>query len=282
MTISFNRIEIHHFMSFDDEIFDFSKQNGMNLVTGKNLDIPEGKNGAGKSTIFNALLYGLFGQFTNKLTTSFIANRNIEDKEVRIVIYLDVDRVKYKIVSGLNKRAQGYFNIYQILDNGDERDLTKSTISESRKFFEDEIIRCDMSLFLRIVMLTSEQNYNFFNLKKQDKKEFIEKLFDISVFGDIYDSIHKDILQADKKILSHQNQLLVLSNNQKNKVYYNQIPYLLGYLVHQQLSQQSNICPLFLFNQILTKKFYCIFKKQHNHTFDICNRTPKKSFEKFS
>ena len=216
MTISFNRIEIHHFMSFDDEIFDFSKQNGMNLVTGKNLDIPEGKNGAGKSTIFNALLYGLFGQFTNKLTTSFIANRNIEDKEVRIVIYLDVDRVKYKIVSGLNKRVQGYFNIYQILDNGDEHDLTKSTISESRKFFEDEIIRCDMSLFLRIVMLTSEQNYNFFNLKKQDKKEFIEKLFDISVFGDIYDSIHKDILQADKKILSHQNQLLVLSNNQKN------------------------------------------------------------------
>ena len=105
MTISFNRIEIHHFMSFDDEIFDFSKQNGMNLVTGKNLDIPEGKNGAGKSTIFNALLYGLFGQFTNKLTTSFIANRNIEDQEVRIVIYLDVDRVKYKIVSGLNKKA---------------------------------------------------------------------------------------------------------------------------------------------------------------------------------
>ena len=42
---------------------------------------------------------------------------------------------------------------------------------------------------------------------------FIEKLFDISVFGSIYNSIHHDVLQKDKSILSLQNKLLVLNKN---------------------------------------------------------------------
>ena len=72
-------------------------------------------------------------------------------------------------------------------------------------------MHCDISLFLRTILLTSEQNYNFFNLKKQDKKDFIEKLFDIGMFGEMYAKIHKDVLQADKKIVSYQNQLVVLN-----------------------------------------------------------------------
>jgi len=125
----------------------------------------------------------------------------LTDKEVRVVTYLDVDGIKYKVVSGLNKRASGYFQLFREEDN-EEVDLTKSSIAETRDFFENEIMHCDISLFLRTILLTSVQDYNFFNLKKQDKKEFIEKLFDISVFGDMYDKIHKDVLQEDKKVLA--------------------------------------------------------------------------------
>ena len=49
MRIDFKRIEMRNFMSFAEEAFDFSKCNGMNLVQGKNNDIPGSKNGAGKS-----------------------------------------------------------------------------------------------------------------------------------------------------------------------------------------------------------------------------------------
>ena len=55
MRIDIKRIEIHNFMSFGDEVFDFDKQHGMSLVTGKNFDIPNGKNGAGKSTMLKVL-----------------------------------------------------------------------------------------------------------------------------------------------------------------------------------------------------------------------------------
>jgi len=75
-------------------------------------------------------------------------------------------------------------------------------------------LHCDISMFLRIIFLTSEQNYNFFKLKLAAKKEFIEKLFDIGVFGEMYDVIHKDTLKYDKDIISQQNQLIVLNKSQ--------------------------------------------------------------------
>jgi len=83
----------------------------------------------------------------------------------------------------------------------DEIDLTKSTMTETRKFIADEILHCDLSIFLRTVLLSSDQNYNFFRLKKWEKKEFIEKLFDISVFGEMYNLIHRDVLDYDKTML---------------------------------------------------------------------------------
>lgn len=214
MRIDIKRIEIHNFMSFGDEVFDFDKQHGMSLVTGKNFDIPNGKNGAGKSTLFATLLYGLYGQLSNKVKAENIANRYLDDKEVRVAVYLDLDGKTYKAVSGLNKRVQGYFNLFRIQEDGTEEDITKSSIAETRDYFENQLMHCDISLFLRTILLTSEQNYNFFNLKKQDKKDFIEKLFDIGMFGEMYARIHKDVLQSDKKIISHQNQLVVLNQNQ--------------------------------------------------------------------
>lgn len=49
MKLQFKRVEISHFMAFDSEVFDFEAQNGMNLVCGKNFDIPSSKNGCAKS-----------------------------------------------------------------------------------------------------------------------------------------------------------------------------------------------------------------------------------------
>lgn len=50
MRIEFKKIEIHNFMSFSDETFDFSENKGMNLICGKNNDIPghSSTNGCGK------------------------------------------------------------------------------------------------------------------------------------------------------------------------------------------------------------------------------------------
>ena len=213
MRLNFNRIEIHNFLSFSDEIFEFDKQKGLNLVCGKNNDIPGSKNGCGKSNVFDALVFSLYGQSKDNIKNSNIANKFINSKEVRVVTYFDIDGKSYKVASGHNKNGQPYCQLYEIDEDCTEVDMTKSTMSETRKYLVEEILHCDLSIFLRTVLLSADQNYNFFRLKKGDKKEFIEKLFDISVFGKIYEKIHRDVLDVDKAIIAQQNKIIVLNKN---------------------------------------------------------------------
>lgn len=61
MRITFKKIEILNFKSFQNEVFEFEKHKGLNLICGKNNDIPGSKNATGKSNIGNALVFSLFG-----------------------------------------------------------------------------------------------------------------------------------------------------------------------------------------------------------------------------
>jgi exonuclease SbcC len=187
-------------MSFADEAFDFPEESGLNLICGKNNDIPGSKNGAGKSTISNALCYSLFGQTKDNLKNENIHNKYVSGKDVRVVTFFNVDNNDYRIATGFNKSGHPYCELVEIID-GNENNLTKSSLIETRKFLADEILHCDMSIFLRTVLLSSDNNYNFFRLKKSEKKDFIEKIFDISIFGDMYNLIHKDVLSHDKMLL---------------------------------------------------------------------------------
>lgn len=211
MRITFRRIEIHNFMSYADETFDFDKNVGLNLICGKNNDIPGSKNGVGKSQLNEALCYALYGQTRNNIKNANIRNKYVKEKDVRVVLNFSIDDNSYKVISGFNKYGSPYCQLFSIVDGNDDQELTKSTIAETRKYLETEILHCDIEIFLRTVILSSDQTYNFFKLSKGDKKAFIERLFDISVFGDMYNLIHRDILDADKVLMSSQNRLMLLN-----------------------------------------------------------------------
>lgn len=216
MRIEFKKIEIYNFKSFENEVFEFDKLLGLNLVCGKNNDIPGSKNGSGKSSIFSALIFSLFGQTQENIKNENISNMFLNSKEIRVITYFDIKDKNYKIISGHNKYGQPYCQLLDISNENEIVDLTKSTMKDTRKFLCDEILHCDLSIFLRTILLSADQNYNFFRLKKQDKKEFIEKLFDIQIFGQMYELIHKDVLSINKQIIQIQDKLLVLYKNDDN------------------------------------------------------------------
>lgn len=211
MRLLFEKLEIHNFMSFSDEVFIFDEYDGMIRIKGKNYDIPNQLNGSGKSNLSNALVYGLFGELPFKLKNENVSNRYIQDKSTYVSVYFKNDNIGYKITSGLKGR-QAYCELYQ-LQNEEYENITRSTIAETRKFIENEILHCDMNLFMRTIYLNSDENYNFYKLKQVDRKEFIDKLFDISIFGDIFNLIHKDKLKMDKEIAILQNRLMILNNS---------------------------------------------------------------------
>ncbi len=126
-----------------------------------------------------------------------------------------VDDRLYTVKRGMVRGKQSYLNLYAAKD-GQTVDETKSSISETQRHLEGNIVRCDITMFLRTVFLTADQNYNFYMLKKSDKNEFVEKLFDIQAFGEMYQAMHKDLLKTDREMLSLQNRLAVLDGNAEN------------------------------------------------------------------
>lgn len=215
MRIDFKKIEIKNFMSFADEAFDIASCKGMSLVQGKNNDIPGAKNGCGKSNMWYALLYVLFGQLQSKIKNENLVNKYSSIKDMDLALSLDVDGQSYVIRRGLAKGKSSYLQLCKVED-GKEADITKSTILETQAFIESEVIHCDITIFLRTMLLTADQNYNFYMLKRADKKEFVEKLFDISVFEDMHQLIHKDVLAAEKESLTCQSRVMVLNKSSED------------------------------------------------------------------
>ena len=155
-----------NFMSFESEVFDFTAQDGMTLVQGVNHDFPSQKNGAGKSTIFASLVYTLFGIVPKIKKNENIINRLANPQEMRLALWLDVDGQSYKIARGIAKKSST-LEVKKLV-NEDEEDMTKSSIAETQKMIEDDILHCDISIFLRTILLTADETYNFYLLKKTD------------------------------------------------------------------------------------------------------------------
>ena len=213
MRIEFKRIELHNFMSFAEESFDFTQCKGMNLVQGKNNDVPGSKNGCGKSQLWISIAYALFGQTPNEMKNKSIVSRTSSKKDLDVVLEFAVDDKSWKIRRGMSKGSNSYLTLLEVKEDGGEVDVTKSTIAETQKHIEDNILKLDMMMFFRTVLLTADQTYNFYKMKKADKKEFVEKLFDISMFEEMYKELHKDSLSLSRDMDACQTRLMMLNKN---------------------------------------------------------------------
>ena len=213
MRIEFERIELSNFMSFAEESFDFTVCKGMNLIQGKNNDVPGSKNGCGKSQLWASIAYALFGQMQSEMKNKSIVSRASSGKDMDVVLTFSVDGKHYKVRRGMAKGNASYLALLETGDDGNEKDITKSTIAETQKFIEDSVIKLDLVMFFRTVLLTADQAYNFYKMKKADKKEFVEKLFDISMFEDMYKALHRDSLSLSRDMDACQTRLMMLSKS---------------------------------------------------------------------
>jgi len=181
MELIFKKLEMHSFMPFEDEIFEFDRMRGLTLIKGVNRDIPDETNGAGKTCMVSGLIYALFGEMQNKVKNEHLVNRYAKDKDMRVSLSFAVGNISYRVARGLSRGKTSYLELYE-----NEKETTKSSIAETQQYLENEILRCNVATFSRTMFLTSSQTYNFYEMKKSDKKEFVEQLFDIGVFGDMY------------------------------------------------------------------------------------------------
>ena len=134
-----------------------------------------GHNGAGKSTILDALCFGLFGKPFRKINKPNILN-SINNREGLVEVELNIGKKLYKIVRGLKPNI---FEIYVdgVLLNQD------AAARDYQEVLEKNILKLNYKSFTQVVILGSASFVPFMQLSAADRRTIIEDLLDINIFS---------------------------------------------------------------------------------------------------
>ena len=134
-----------------------------------------GHNGAGKSTMLDALSFGLFGKPHRKISKPQLVN-SINGKGTMVEVEFMVGAQQYKIVRGIKP------NIFEIWQNGNMINQN-SHAKEYQQVLEKNILKLTHKSFHQIVVLGSSSFVPFMQLNSTSRRDVIEDLLDINIFS---------------------------------------------------------------------------------------------------
>ena len=134
-----------------------------------------GTNGAGKSTILDALCFSLYGKAFRKIKKDQLINTTNEKGAV-VEIEFNVNKVDWKIERGIKP------NTFKIWRNGEELDQKASAIDQ-QKWLEQNVLKMNYKSFTQIVILGSSSFVPFMQLPATSRREVVEDLLDIKIFS---------------------------------------------------------------------------------------------------
>jgi DNA repair exonuclease SbcCD ATPase subunit len=180
--ITFQKIRWKNFLSTGNQFteIDFQKNN-TNLIIGTN--------GAGKSTMLDALTFVLFNKPFRKINKPQLANTTNE-RECLVEIEFEINTRQYLVRRGIKP------NVFDIIVNGTELHREADDRAMQR-VLEDNILKVNYKSFTQIVILGSSTFVPFMQLTSANRREVIEDLLDIRIFS-LMNNILKDKIRTQK------------------------------------------------------------------------------------
>lgn len=183
--IIFERVRWKNFLSTGNTFTE------VDLIASKtNLII--GSNGAGKSTILDALTFSLFGKPFRKINKPMLVN-SINEKDCEVQIEFKIGANQFKVIRGI-KPAK-----FEIWQNGEMLDQS-SNAADYQKQLEQNILKMNYKSFTQIVVLGSSTFVPFMRLPLAQRREIIEDILDIQIFS-VMNVALKDKLKASTEEL---------------------------------------------------------------------------------
>ena len=166
--ITFKKIRYKNFLSTGNTPIEIN-------LNKSNTTLIVGSNGSGKSTLLDALCFVLFNKPFRIIKKEQMVN-TVNNGDCEIVLEFDVGTKKYKIIRGIKP------NIFEIYQDGQLINQDASNI-DYQKYLENNIMRLNYRSFLQVVLLGSSSYEPFMKMKPRYRREVVEEILDIRVFG---------------------------------------------------------------------------------------------------
>ena len=151
-----------------------------------------GENGAGKSTMLDALTFALFGKSFRGIKIPQLVN-SINEKECEVEITFVIGNDNYRVFRSLKPKK---FEIYK---NGEMLDQDAKS-RDYQKILEEQILKMSYKSFCQVVILGSSNYVPFMQLSASDRRLVVENLLDIDVFS-VMNTLVRARLQMTKEYI---------------------------------------------------------------------------------
>lgn len=182
MAIHFRKVRWKNFLSTGNAFTEIALDKNQNTLV-------VGANGAGKSTVLDALCFGLYGKPFRKIKKDQLIN-SINGRDTVVEIEFDISGETYLVRRGIKPTVFEIYKSDQMLDQ-----LAASR--DQQEMLERTILRMNMKSFTQIVILGSSSFVPFMQLPTSVRREVIEDLLDIRVFSTM-SSLLKDRVSSNK------------------------------------------------------------------------------------
>ena len=181
--IVFETIAWKNFLSTGDQWTDIQLDDaGATLIVGSN--------GAGKSTMLDALCFALFNKPFRKISKSQLVN-SINEKGTKVQVTFSIGRDEYRVFRAIKP------NLFELYKNNKLVDQDAAT-KDTQKYLEQSILKLNFKSFTQVVILGSSTFIPFMQLNAPVRREVIEDLLDIKIFS------HMNTILKDRYKVAYQ------------------------------------------------------------------------------
>ena len=186
--ITFHKIRWKNFLSTGNQFTEINFERSQTTLI-------IGSNGAGKSTVLDALTFSLYGKPFRKINKPQLPN-SVNEKDCRVEVEFSVNGVEWKVVRGIKP------NLFEIYRNDKPLDQDAAALDQ-QKWLEKNVLKMNYKSFTQIVILGSSTFVPFMQLSAQNRRDVIEDLLDIKIFSSMGIVIKEKIrnLKEELKVL---------------------------------------------------------------------------------
>ena len=182
--IKFHKVRYKNFLSTGDSFTEID-------LARKPTTLIIGSNGSGKSTVLDALTFGLFGKAFRKIPKTALIN-SINKKKTVVEVEFSIGRNQYKVMRAIKpNKFEIYLNGSLIHQDANVRDY--------QAILEQQILKLNYKTFTQVVVLGSSSFTPFMQLVTIERRNIIEDILDIQIF-----SVMNDALKSRYTTLRHE------------------------------------------------------------------------------